>query len=323
MLKQREAIVEVKTLKIDPAYKVEERLAVHKNRPDFPLYYWRAELSEILTHLPDGEAIKKDIFRALTNSVQKAFRSANDQIRETKRILNLPKSCGVLVILNENVEVLRPDYVTARANVMILEEKNGSLRFPEIAYVWIFSETHSLQVGTVPQGVPIILLEGPQSDHFPEIGDHLSSLNELWAKQSQSPLFQGRIENFNDAKFESLGKTNNADKKNLKDLSNQEIWRLAYHQDPYLRQLSELDFFAAIGRVFSELAVHFIVGREQLPRDRLMELTIGWTHGLEEAEHRRLDMRKLRAFIDRRKVPEDLIDGLLHHLSKLSWDRGI
>ncbi len=173
LLKDREAIVEVKTLKIDPVYKVEARLAVHRNRPEFPLYFWRAELSEILKHLPDGEAIKKDIFRALTNSVQNAFRSANDQIRETKRILNLPKSCGILVVLNENVEILRPDYVTARANAMILEAKNDSLRFPEIAYVWIFSETHSRKVGTVLQGAPIILLEEPQSDHSPELGDYL------------------------------------------------------------------------------------------------------------------------------------------------------
>ena len=321
LLRNRKVVVEVKTLKIDPAHKVEERLALHKNRPEFPLYYWQSELSEILPHLPDGEEVRNHIFHALTNSVQKAVRSANDQIHETKKILKLTNSCGVLVILNDSVGILRPDYVTAKANGLILQERNGVLRFPEIAYVWIFSESHSLRVKGGPEGLPIILLEGPRSDEFKEVGDYLSSLNERWARASRSPLFQWRVENFEGSKFDSRAKPSTVEKK--RHLSNQELWRLAYKMDPYLRNLPESDFLSSVGRIFISLAPNFILGREKLSPDRLAQLTIAWTHALEEAEYRRLDMRKLRRYIDRRQVPEDLIDRLLHHLSKLSWGRDL
>ena len=43
------------------------------------------------------------------------------------------------------------------------------------------------------------------------------------------------------------------------------------------------------------MARHFLNGGRKLPHAAVAKLMEGWTHVLEEAEHRRLDMRKLQA----------------------------
>jgi hypothetical protein len=50
---------------MDPEYKVEERLAPHGMRPEFPSFYWNADLNDILPYLPDGENIRREIAHAV------------------------------------------------------------------------------------------------------------------------------------------------------------------------------------------------------------------------------------------------------------------
>jgi hypothetical protein len=93
-------VLELKTIATDPEYKVEERLAPYRERPEFPVFYWQTDLNDVLTYLPDGEEIRLKVTHAVTRSVQGALEKADDQIEVTKKTLNIEQACGVVAILN-------------------------------------------------------------------------------------------------------------------------------------------------------------------------------------------------------------------------------
>ena len=116
LLDGRRIVLELKSLEVDPEYKVEERLAPHRKRSEFPVFYWGADLNEMLSHLPDGEVIRREIAHAVTRSVQGALEKADDQIEAAKRALGLENSCGAVAILNERLGILTPELVAGKAS---------------------------------------------------------------------------------------------------------------------------------------------------------------------------------------------------------------
>lgn len=293
LLAKRRIVLELKTLETDPEYKVEERLAPHRERPEFPLFYWKTDLNEILNHLPDGEEIHQKIGHAVTRSVQGALEKADDQIDSTKKALNMEEACGVVTILNEKVGILSPELVAAVASKMLLKRREGSLRYQNISYVWIISEHHRVVTPRATEHLPLILLKGPRSEAYPEAGDYLDNLQAKWAHCVGVPLVSlGRREGFADFAFEKR-KVKTASEE--QSLSRHEVWRRAYRGRPYLRYLSEDKFFEYAAQVISAMTPHFLVGGKKLPFAAVAELMERWTHILEEAEFRKLDMRKLQA----------------------------
>ena len=203
LLDQRRVVLEVKSLEADPEYKVELRLEPHRERPEFPAFYWDADLNEILPHLPDGEEIRGEIFHAVTRSVQGALENADDEIAATKSSLSSPDACGVVAILNEKVGSLAPEFVTTKASQMLRKTKNGDFRYKHIAYVWIISESHRLAGKNGLEHLPLILLEGPTA------ADHVTAgisrrLQPLWAAFQGVPFLRlGLRANFDGLRLRS------------------------------------------------------------------------------------------------------------------------
>ena len=96
LLDERRIVLELKTLKANPAGKIDERLSVHRNRPDFPVFCGKVDLNRVLAPLHDGEKIRHEIFHAVTRSVQTALEKADDQIGATKKALGLQGAVPLL-----------------------------------------------------------------------------------------------------------------------------------------------------------------------------------------------------------------------------------
>jgi hypothetical protein len=305
LLDGRRVVLEIKSLKADPEYKIEERLAPHRKRPEFPAFYWDADLNEILPYLSDGEDVRREIVHAVTRSVQGALEKADDQIRATKKGLGLENSCGVVAMLNERVGILAPELVTGKASQMLLKTRDGTVRYNNIAYVWIISESHRLATTEWNEHLPLILLEGPTADAHAEAGEYLDSLQLKWAAFEGIPFVSlGRRTDFDGLNF--VKRTGQPTKTEKKPLVRHELWRRAYRARPYLRLLAEEEPLQHAVHVLSALTPHFLVGGRKLPTAKVVELMERWTHILEEAEYRRLDMRKLQS---RMSDPGDLRGG--------------
>ena len=297
LLNERQVILEIKSLEINPQYKIDQRLSPHRSRSEFPLFYWTSDLEAILPNLPDGEEIRRDIFHAVTRAVQTALEKADDQIQATKSALKLGSACGVVAMLNENVDILSPDVVTAKASQMLLKLRDGGIRYRQISFVWIISESHMLISKDGAEHLPLILLEGPTADDYANVGKYLDYLQLKWAEfEGHKSLSRTRLQNFEGVNF----KKQSAERKDNRraSLARHEIWRRRYRAQPYLRSLSETDFLEHSARVLTTMMPHFLIGGKKLPHATVAQLMEGWTHILEEAEHRNLDMKKLQ-----RKIP--------------------
>ena len=296
LLNERKLILEIKSLKINPHYKIEERLSPHRNRPEFPLFYWKSDLDTILPNLPDGEKIRQDIFHAVTRAVQTALEKADDQIHATKTALNLESSCGVVAMLNENIDILSPDIVAAKANQMLLKLKNGDIRYRHISFVWIISQSHILVRKDGAEHLPLVLLEGPTSNDYANDGKYLDYLQIKWAEfEGHKTLSRERLQNFEGVNFKKQSLERKDDRE--ESLVRHELWRRRYRAQPYLRALSETDFLEHSARILTTMMPHFLTGGKKLPHAIVAQLMEGWTHILEEAEHRKLDMKKLQGKI--------------------------
>jgi hypothetical protein len=294
LLDDRRIVLEMKSLEADPEYKIEQRLAPHRTRPEFPAFYWNADLNEILPYLSDGEDVQRGIFHAVTRSVQGALEKADDQIEATKKALGLVNSCGVAAILNEWIGILAPELVAAKASQILLKTRDGGARYKHIAYVWIVSESHRVATKEGLEYLPLILMEGPAADDHADAGEYLDGLQAKWAKFEKMPFFSlGHRKNFDGLTFENR-KMEHAETEN-RPLVRHEVWRRAYRTHPYLRSLSEEDFLEHAVRILTAMTPHFLVGGQKLPKATVAEFMEGWTHILEEAEHRRLDMKKLQS----------------------------
>lgn len=297
LLNERKVVLEIKSVEINPHYKIEERLSPHRSRPEFPLFFWDSDLDTILPNLPDGDKIRHDIFHALTRAVQTALEKADDQIQATKAALKLGSACGLVAILNENIDILPPDVITTKANQMLLKLRNGDIRYKQLSFVWIISESHTLIGKDGAEHLPLILLEGPTADDYTNVGEYLDYVQLKWAEfEGYKSLSRVQLQNFEGVNF----KTQSVKQKDNGQAppERHEIWRRRYRERPYLRSLSEADFIEHSARVVTTMMPHFLIGGKKLPHAAVAQLMEGWTHILEEAEHRNLDMKKLH-----RRIP--------------------
>jgi hypothetical protein len=90
--------------------------------------YGTADVRQVLSNLPDGESIYDKMVNALGRSVETAVRSAEEQVTQTRRVLNLPDAAGALVILNDSVDVLDPYVVGHRVAQLMRPPAPGQQR---------------------------------------------------------------------------------------------------------------------------------------------------------------------------------------------------
>lgn len=290
LLFDRRVIVEVKSLEVDTSSKVEGEIATHRHRDDFPVIYGDVDLSKVLAHLPDGKEINNRIFLRTTRSVEAAARSAEDQIENTARLLSLPDSVGVLVLLNQEINIFTPEVVAHRL-AMLLRRKNddGSVRSP-IAFSWLIFESHFLEHGPATQTLPLVNLKGPRAKAFPWFDELLTYLQVAWANFNGNPIFlQSGPVNLQARSSNVPEQPKSGDR-----ITRQKLWELRYGENPYLRPLDDQEVLRRGKAAVVALTPRFLNSGPQTSPEQWEELMIPWSDFLCEARHRGLDLRHLR-----------------------------
>lgn len=294
LLNNRKIIVEIKSLEADPEGKVRERLKEYESRPDFPSFFWKVQLEEVLDRLPDGAEIGAAIYHAITRSVQHSFEKADKQIAATRAALQLHDSFGLLVLLNERIGVLDPETLTAKVSAMMGKKKGGGFRYKEISYAWIIAESHTVPVCDGSLGVVSVLVEGPSAEAHVQAVAMLDDLLLQWSNSQNMPFLNlGKRDGFDDLPLRRRDQDSGA---KSRPLSNHELWRQQYRREPYLRDLNGVAFRRYAAALVVALRSGMTV-EGKVPANNVQILMVGWAHALEEAEHRRLDMKELGPYI--------------------------
>lgn len=287
-LNNREVIVEIKTLKEDAAHKIEETLASHKERDEFPIFYGQMRLDKVLASLPDGEAINEQIHGRITRSIQKAFKKANEQILSTRISFNTPNSVGILAILNEDLDVFSPDTVTAKVSELLTRKNDdNSYCYEHIACVLIINESHFVKLDNGMDALPITIITGPCADIYPALDSYMDFMLRAWAAFNGMPLFMDAISDYRGIEFQSHREK---EQSQATMIPRHEHWRKEYRSNPYLRELSKENLIKYGRELIAETASQMMVGSKGFDIGKFEQ----FTHFLEESNYRGIDVRELQ-----------------------------
>ncbi|MFM2064199.1 MAG: hypothetical protein RLZZ507_3870 [Cyanobacteriota bacterium] len=288
---ERQFIGEMKSIKTDMKPKGETILKKHEDRPDFPIFFREWEVGKILKYLPDGEQINRQIFYSITSAIEESFEKANRQIRETKKIFNLNDSEGILIILNDLVEILSPDIIAYRVHQLVNKKsQSGDIRYPHISVVWIISEIHVLKTGTGQELLPSIVIINDNVS-WEAANDYVNWLQRKWAAYNKIPFIEGKFDIQN--KFSKRKKLNPPEK-----ISRSELWKKQYIENQNLRHLSKEELLDYGHHLWYEIFPAFIKGtHEKPPQEKVFSLMELSTHFIEEINHRGIDFRELSPYI--------------------------
>ena len=286
----RTVIGELKALYEDTTAKIDAILDPYRNTQDWPIFFGEQELERVLQHLPDRDRLRATIFRSITRSIEAVVEKANRQIRETKRTFGLRDASGLLIILNDAVDILSPDMVVYRVRRALNKRtSDGTLRYRHVSAVLLIGGAHYTQLSPDLKGMPMLTIPNqvPEADRVEEF---ISKLNHKWAAFERQPLIPIGTTDLPSLKFRSV----TADQKEAaRPITRQDYWSALYKRNPYLRALSEDELLVFGGRVLEEVSANMIKGA---PRKSIEEMSPGWirwSNFLDEVQYRGTDMRKL------------------------------
>ncbi|HEX8264968.1 MAG TPA: hypothetical protein VF596_06050 [Pyrinomonadaceae bacterium] len=285
----RQLIIELKSLETDTEHKIEKIHEPQRSRPEFPDFYGEWQVSKILKYLPDGKEINRQIIDAVTSSLKEIYRKANRQIRTTKLTFNLPDAQGLLILLNQKIDVLAPDVIFYRLR-KIANKKNPdkSFQFPEINYILLINEAHYSPAPNNSMGFFILHQPINNVSKFKH-ENFLENLTKKWAEFNNVSLHGlGELKSLKDLKPSSVAQYN---KEQEKLIPRHESWRRYYRRTPYFSSYDEDMMKWMFEIIMSELAPSMLKGATQQQRDRGFFWLEIFTHFLEEVNYRGMDMK--------------------------------
>jgi hypothetical protein len=176
----RRAIIEVKSLDVNPDYKVQGFLDKLGQSGRLPAA-GDTTLAELLSKLPDGQALFDEIRERVTKVLDDIVAKADHQTRDTKQTFKITEALGVLVVLNESATVLFPDISTVKLFEMLRKQRDGQLRYVHNQVIILISEAHLIDAGEAVTMFPISTLYSEAGNSIPFATTFAENLNRKWA----------------------------------------------------------------------------------------------------------------------------------------------
>jgi hypothetical protein len=311
----RKIISEFKSLQTDTSEKIARILEPYRDTPEWPMLYGEQQIHTVLSFLPNGKELNKQIFTAVTDSIEGLIESANRQIRATKESFGIPDAGGLLVIFNENIAVMSPDIVAHRvARTLRKKTESGDIRYPHVTVVMVINTGHYTQIDEQLKGLPIWVMPTGQPDPN-NVESFASSLLPKWAAFDHQPLVRAKTEDFSKMSFQQFRKPSEIPKQ----IKRYDHWRLQYRGVRYLRRLTEGQLLAYGRKLFEDISPRFLKGAPKTPHDYMAILMERFTHFLEETGLRGVDLRRL---FPEPAAERERLEALFEEYNKHKTDNG-
>jgi len=299
-LSGRDAVIELKSLEEDPEYKAAREVDKHRSREDFPLFYGKWPLTEILKDLSDGRQIHDTILAKISRSVNRDLRNANEQVGSTKRLFHCAHAWGIVAILNETINILDPKIIASRLIQLLGQTNpNGAFTFANIHAAWVFAENFTVQPAVTDHTIPFVTVYRSDVEDNPHLRDIVDTLSRAWAGFNRVPIVH--------TPNRPLGQFEFIPRKRLTQTASgmiprHEAWRRAYRKERYLGSLSDEALLQHGAKLLNSMTPYLLKGGPRAPREVMGEFWRGVTHFFEECDCRHLDLKPLHDLLH---TPED------------------
>lgn len=139
LFENRAIICEVKTLKTQMTEKFVAFMEKHGVHPH-SLGSGDHEIREVFGRLPNGDNLFRKATNLIMTSVADGFDEAQRQIRDTKRLFDIQSADGLLIILNEIVELAGQNLIGDRLRLRIPKNDKSGLPYhrdvTRISFMW-------------------------------------------------------------------------------------------------------------------------------------------------------------------------------------------
>lgn len=286
---ERQFIGEMKSIKTDMEPKVQAILDKYKDRPEFPIFFGEWDSNKILKYFPDRDSINKEMLLAATSALEAHVEKANRQIREAKKSFSIINSEGILIILNDCVEVLTPDLMVYKIHQLLnKKDQLGKTRYSHVSIVWIISEVHTLKTEMGQELLPCIVVVNDNSSSYQEANNYVNWLQRKWAEFNKIPFVKSNSVEIPLSKFSKRKKLNSPEM-----IPRSEMWQKQYLRSPYLRHLSKEELLKYFEKIYSETMPAFLRGSHEKPsQEKVHQLMERHTHLMEEINYRGIDFRE-------------------------------
>jgi hypothetical protein len=202
----RAVIAELKRLETNTEPKIQAILEPFSKTEYWPLFVGERPISQILPHLPNGREIHRKIYDAVAGSLEYRVRDANGQIKVTKESFGLPTAKGILIVLNDTIDVLDPNVMAHKFGQTLLKKKDGQSRYPHVGCVWLLCETHTTTLAG-PKTLLSIVIANPRLPEDTWLAGFMDQLQLRWSEFNGMPFHRTtmKIQKLNDIPLTPTG----------------------------------------------------------------------------------------------------------------------
>ena len=284
----RQAVVELKTLKVDPKDKILDGAKSLMESDDFPLIFGDYDLETAIKNTPGGKEHLDRIFSNATRMVEGVLRNAKKQIASSKRLLSLdPDTPGIALILNDTVESIPASQLADRFSFRLIGDGKDPGRFSEIDFIVLIQTTYRLQRGGRGSTLlpTFVISNGFNAHRHHKIEQEIQLFLQAWAR-SEGHNHESTSET-SGLQFEH----NHGPRPAPESL--QELVEAQYRAYRYMKEWSEERLIAHGKDVIQRMLPIFLKGAEK-PSETDSHLYIKqFTELLEEGRIRGFDLRKI------------------------------
>lgn len=183
----RTIICEVKTLKKQTTDKLVTFMAEHGVHPH-TLGTGEHDMRDVFGRLPDGESLFRKATDLITTPVADGFDEAQRQIRDTKQLFDVQSADGLLIILNEIVELAAQNMIGDRLKQRIKKNDADGLPYHrDVTRVFVVVAVNHLETPTGAQYVNMTLSNSRVSEAH-GVQAFVERLATAWAEYCGVPL---------------------------------------------------------------------------------------------------------------------------------------
>lgn len=247
------------------------------------IFYGEMEFDKYIKDFPDRDKLNKRTIKIVIHALKNHINKANRQIFETKQMLSLNNSAGLLIVINVNNKALTPD-LAREALLLLLRTKSffGKTNYNNISACIYISEVH-------PEFklLPFIIIGRDRSKSKDLIAIDINYLEELqvkWAQFRGIPLIKGTEDMIDKIKM-NLNQNSGPKKRS-------DVWREEYRKNRYMTNLNDEELQIETAKSIKELlAKDMALGKISIKKDDA--LLAKYMHCCEECNMRGLDFRQV------------------------------
>ncbi len=158
LIYNRGLIFEVKNLVSDRGQILNDKLSeLARTDPNCPQFFGTVPIENVIKTHKDSDTFRQWCFDFAGRTVRDVIKTANVQLFDTKESLEIPRSTGVLVLLNDSIPLYDDEFILSIVSKHLNQKSpDGSYKRENVEAVWFINELNSSR-----KHVSTVVIKGP------------------------------------------------------------------------------------------------------------------------------------------------------------------